>query len=84
MLLDVDPKIAMERIQKRGGEVHAHENPVDLERLREEFHRIAGVAKEDGLDVIKIDTGKKSADNVSEEIARMVEAKMSGQREGSG
>jgi len=76
--MDTDPKIAMERIRKRGGNIHAHENTKDLETLKNEFDKMVSVACELGLNIIKINTNNKSPDEITSEIQMIVERHLEG------
>ncbi len=75
--LDADPKIAMERIHKRGDPLDAHENPEDLEMLRAEFHKMVTIAAENGFNIVKISTDNKSPEEVVNEIGGALEERWS-------
>lgn len=66
--LDTEPEVAMERILKRGADIHAHENIGDLTKLKKEFDNMLEVALENGFQVFKINTNDKSLIEVVDEV----------------
>jgi thymidylate kinase len=74
--LYADSNIAVERIKKRGKHVHAHENVNDLYRLKEEFDKTVVLATKRGLDIVKINAGYKSAEDVVNEMEIIVKQKL--------
>jgi hypothetical protein len=75
--LDVDPEVAMERINKRGSDGGSHENLQDLTQIKAELDRLVELAVNDGFDILRIDTNFKSVDEVARDIELMVDCKLS-------
>ena len=74
--LEVDPNIAVERIRKRGGNIHTHENVKDLETLKEEFDKMISIASGSGFNIVRINTDNKSAEDVTNEIYMVVKREL--------
>jgi thymidylate kinase len=75
--LDVDPEIAMERINKRGTDGGRHENLADLTRLKNKFDELIELIGASGVSVCKIKTNDKTVSEVADEVERMIERKIS-------
>jgi thymidylate kinase len=75
--LDVDPKIAVERINKRGTDGGSHENLKDLTQIKEEIDGLIDVALDSGFEIFKVDTNLKSIEEVACDVEQLVERKMS-------
>lgn len=75
--LDVDPEIAMDRINKRGFDGGSHENLRDLTQIKAELDCLVKLVANNGFDVMRIDTNLKSLDEVARDIELMVDRNLS-------
>ena len=75
--LDTRPDVAMERIHKRAAEIHPHENPADLAKLKNEFDRIIEVARSCGFDIRTVETDDETLDQVVDCVEAIILDKMS-------
>jgi thymidylate kinase len=74
--LNVDPKIAMERINKRGSDGGSHENLKDLTQIKSELDGLVKLAVKDGFDILTIDTNFRSVDEIARDVELMVDRKL--------
>ena len=74
--LNVDPEIAMERINKRGSDGGSHENLEDLTLIKAELDGLVKLAVNNGFDILTIDTNFKSLEEVACDIELMVDRKL--------
>ena len=75
--LDVDPKIAVERINKRGTDGGSHENLKDLTQIKAEIDGLIDVALDSGFEIFKVNTNIKNIEEVACDVEKLVERKMS-------
>jgi thymidylate kinase len=75
--LNVDPEIAMQRINKRGPDGGSHENLRDLTQIKSELDGLVELAVNDGFEILRIDTNLKSIDQIAHDIELMVDRKLS-------
>lgn len=75
--LDTEPAAAMERIHKRGADVHEHENPRDLHELKKEFDNMVEVARKGGFRIFRINTNDKAVDEVVDDVEVILEKELS-------
>ena len=74
--LNVDPEIAMGRINKRGSDGGSHENLEDLTLIKAELDGLVKLAVNNGFDILTIDTNFKSLDEVAHDIELVVDRKL--------
>jgi thymidylate kinase len=75
--LDVDPRTAMERINKRGTDGGSHENLKDLTQIKAEIDCLIDVAVDSGFEIFRVNTNARNLEDVACHVARLVERKMS-------
>jgi thymidylate kinase len=75
--LAADAETAMERIKRRDTTFHHHENVDDLKILKTDLDAAVDVALNRGVDIVRIDTNGKSQEAVCEEIATIVQSRLS-------
>ena len=76
--LDTSPEVAMDRILSRGGDIHEHENTRDLKKLKVEFDSMLEVVRENGFDIVRVNTNGRTLDEVLKEIQGILEEKLNG------
>ena len=76
--LEIDPEVAVQRIHARGGERAGHENYEDLRALESEFGEVLDAAVDSGLEVVRLDSGRRTPEEIATEMARVVETKLVG------
>ncbi len=69
-ILDVDPKIAVERINSRGKNITSYENIEFLRKVRENFLKLKEIFPEDNI--IYID-GEEKPEEILEKILNIIE-----------
>ena len=69
-ILDIDPKIAIERINSRGKNITSYENVEFLKKVRENFLKLKEIFPEDNI--IYID-GKEKPEEILEKILNIIE-----------
>jgi thymidylate kinase len=89
--LDVEPKVADQRITERiekeskGFDTdrtkwrHMHENPHDLNGLRQYYLEAVGIIEKSGVDVVRISTTNRPRDEVVDEMNGSLEHMLQGQ-----
>ena len=75
--LDVDPKIAVERINKRGSDGGSHENLKDLTKIKAEIDGLIDLALGSGFEIFKVDTNLRNIEEVACDVEKLVELKLS-------
>ena len=75
--LDVDPRTAMERINKRGTDGGSHENLKDLTQIKAEIDCLIDVAVDSGFEIFRVNTNARNLEDVTCHVARLVERKLS-------
>ena len=75
--LDTDPTIAMERIRKRNTTFDRHENIDDLRMLKTGLDGMVELALKSGVQIVKIDTNRKTQSAVCQDMERVLREKFS-------